>query len=529
MTATADGLGGTVRGTSGRPVLRRDFSFTLLVRISWLWVFTSPVRKPMPFARIRLQAIVALFAITAAPCGITTAQVPVGSAVVGTASGPNSTGTAGLFLVTLPGGVVTPITGLPSYLTSTGPTTTEQGIATVDYRSSDGAIVVGTVAAAGGPASGKVELFLFYLNGSTVDPARTRQLILGTTTTTAGAWVTVMPDDRILVTAGPIASGPMAASPCAIVEVDSSMPAPILSPLPAPAVPFNGLGGGQAVDPTGQYIYLAATANPGQATMVASLYRVELATNQACTIASWPGELVQGLFCDDDGGVYVSSSSLAPAAHFVHRVMPDGCTSTSTTTADTVSIAPSGVTLDRASGRFLVPSAAFAPGFPPANRNALWLVDPASGSANLVAGGPGVWGSMGRSLAVNNAIDSYGARSDGANHHWFANFPNPGGQPLVGSPGFTLTLASDPASPQPLLSVLGFSSGRGLVSTLGIEVLLELGGLSALTLASGPSVTFPLPIPNTPNLQGVALNAQSVHLESSGAFAASHGLALTLQ
>ncbi len=480
----------------------------------------------MSVARFRLVPFVTLLAI--AP--ITTAQVPVGSAVVGTASGPSSSGTAGLFLVALPGGAVTPVTGLPAYLRSTGATATEQGVASVAWRSGDGAIVVGTVAAAGGPALGNVELFLFYLNGSAVDPTRTRQIQLGTTTNSGGAWVVVLPDDRILVAAGQggglLPTGPMANHALAIVDV--STPTPSFTLLPQPTIPAGGLGGGVAVDPTGRFVYMPYTTTPGQPTRVATLYRHELATGQTCAIATWPGQLAQGLWCDDDDTVYVNASNLTTLAHHVHAVRPDGCNAaTVTTTQSLLSVAPSGLALDRASGRFLVPSAAFAPGFPVANLNRLWLVDPATGAATPVAGSPQGWGSMSRSVAVNNAIDSYGARSDGQNHYWFDNFPNPGGQPTIGNLGFTLTMAA--SSGTATASVLALSFGRGSTTLLGAEILVDLSSIVTFGVPSGTAVPFALPIPPVVGLSGLVLTAQSLHIEPNNGLAGSRGLTLTLQ
>ncbi|MFO1055025.1 MAG: hypothetical protein U1F36_22640 [Planctomycetota bacterium] len=446
------------------------------------------------------------------------AQVPVGSAVVGTSSGPGTTGTAGLFLVTLPGGVVTPITGLPGYLNSTGPTPTQQGVGSVAYRSSDGAIVVGTVAQPGGPTGGAVELILYYLNGSAVDPLRTRSIVLGTTTTSAaGAWVTVLPDDRILAIGGPCSTGWLATGP---VIVDPATLA--ATPLPIPPIPLTGAGGGVTVDPTGRYVYLAATAAPGSASMVASLYRWDLATNTACTIVSWFGELIQGLTCDDDGTVYVSAGTLSPPTHSIHRVTPNGCgPATWTTTINPRTVPPSGLALDRASGQYLVAGGGFGPGFPTTDFNTLTLFDAVTLVATPVAGGPTVWGNMGRSVAVHNAIDSYGAPSNGLNRYWLANFPNPAGQPVVGNLGFALTVQSDPALPAPLLSVLALSFGRGSLQLLGIDLLVD-----ATTMVVLP--TFSLPIPNNPNLVGAVLTAQSVHVENNGALAASRGYEITV-
>lgn len=473
--------------------------------------------------RIRLAPLLALLGFVSTSAGFAAAQVPEGSAVVGTFSGPASGGTAGLFLVQVPGGAVTPITGLPPHLTPTGATPTQQGVASVAYRSSDGAILVGTVAAAGGPTAGLVELYAFYLSGSAVTSFQ--QIPLGTAMAgaTAGAWVTVMPDDDILVFAGPMTTGPMVAK----VHMNLSTPTTV-TPLPTP--PGTGGLGGIVLDPTGHYAYYTITTSPGTAAMVTSLYRWDLNLT-ACVIASWPGEAANGLYCDDDDTVYVSSASIAPPAHVMHAVHPNGCATPAGSSVPTShAVPPSGLALDRAGHKFLVPAAGFGPGFPAALLNTLSLVDATTGAAVVIAGGPTAWGNMARGggVAMNNAVDSYGRRSDGQNHYWFDNFPNPGGQPVVGNLGFTLTMQSDPALPQPPVSVLALSLGRSSLQAFGIEVLVDpLTAVLVSTPTTLPSV-YAQPIPNNPGLIGFRFTAQSLHIETGGTFAASRGLEITI-
>lgn len=459
------------------------------------------------------------------------AQVPVGTAVVGTASGPASSGQAGLFLVSSPSGTVVPVTGLPAHLRPIGATPTQQGVGSVAYRSSDGAIVVGTVAASGGPTAGVVELYLFYLNGSAVDPMRTRQVVLGTAAVgTAGAFVAVLPDDRIFVIAGPLTSGPMAATGVAIVDVPTNpATAPTITLLPTPAV--IGGGGGIAIDSRDGVVWLASNVNPGQPTMRVELFRWDWKSNALCLVATLPGEVANGLVCDDGDVLYVSSSTLATASHQIHTVYVNGCgTPIVTTVPSTVSIGPSGLALDRASHRLVVPSAQFAPGFAPALLSTLFLVDPSTGVAAPIAGGPTAWGAMGRSaVAMHNAVESYGQCTDGLGHHWFDTFPNAGGQPTVGNAGFTLTMRSSSAAPA--LSFVALSSGRGFTNALGIDVMIDLNSTVLLpwVLPTGLTTTMPLPIPNDPALAGGVAHLQAAHLESNGGFAATRGLTLVVQ
>jgi hypothetical protein len=71
----------------------------------------------MSVARLRLASIVPLLAAAAALSTSAVAQVPEGSAVVGTYY---NGGTPGVWIVNLQSGALTPITGLPAELTAAG-------------------------------------------------------------------------------------------------------------------------------------------------------------------------------------------------------------------------------------------------------------------------------------------------------------------------------------------------------------------------------------------------------------------------
>ncbi len=191
-------------------------------------------------------------------------------------------------------------------------------------------------------------------------------------------------------------------------------------------------------------------------------------------------------------------------------------------------IAAGGLAIDRASDRFVVSTPGWAPGFLATYFNSLSLVDPATGVATMIASPPpGGWGVM-AGVAVNNAIESYGAPSDGQNHHWFENFPNPGGLPTVGNQAFSLTWRSAPGAPT--LSTFVLSTGRGSTQLFGAEILVDLNNSFLVTLPGATSTTIPLPIPNDPSLIGSVFTAQTVHFEG-GPFAlkASRGLTLTIR
>lgn len=485
----------------------------------------------MPVAQITLL----LFAAVAAFAGAVPAQVPEGWAVVATYHTRNYPGTPGLFLVPLVGtGAMVPVTGLPAALQYTGTASGPHGAASVSYRPSDGAIVVCTQAAAAGPTGGAVELYILHLQGNAVDPVRTQQFLLGTTTTAGGAWNALLPDGRILVAGGqgigPFPSGPMAGSVLAIV--DPSLPIPV-TPLPNPAILGAGVaGGGVAVDPTGRFAYVPVTFQFNTPLMYATLQRFEIATGVFCLspLATWPGQYIQGVCCDDDGTVLVSAVDMATQTHYVHTVRTSGCGQGVVVSRKSwLPLLPSGLDLDRASGRIAAASDVKRAGFVGPQMSALSLIDPATGNVTVIASPPAAgWGKIGgQGVAVHNAIESYGAASSGPVRCWFDNFPNLGGMPSVGNLGFYLTMGATPAPPS--LGVLLLSSSSASIPILGVEILVDLNSAIVRCVPSGPSTPLPVPIPNNAGLRGMALAAQCLHLGAGGTLATSRGLMFTLR
>jgi hypothetical protein len=464
------------------------------------------------------------------PClqNAVTAQVPTGTAVFGTFSGPASTGMCGLFEVPLSGGQATPITGLPAVLQAAGGNSWRQGVGSVVYRATDGALVVGTIASATAPAAGAISLFVLYLNGSAVDSSRTVQIQLGTALggSVGGARVFLMPDDRILVSAsqpsGPLVGGAMAGNLIAIVDTSTQPPTFTFPPTPAPTSSV----GGAAVDVTGNVIYYGDTVNIGLPTRVSDLYRWDLTTNQACSIGSWPGEVLCGICCEDDGSLYVSSNDANLITHKVHHVQPNGCNLASySTVLGTLPIAALNSDIDRATGTMIVSTASFGPGFSPSYFNSLATFDLNSGATNLFAAPPVAgWGNM-AGVTIHNAIRSYGSPSDGANRYWFENLPNPGGQPILGS-NFSLEIHSSGA---PMASGIGLSLNRAFLPMLGIDVLIDFGNAVLVALPATLPATYNLPLPSNAALHGLEVFAQSVHLEPGNVLAASRGLSITVQ
>ncbi|MFT4514507.1 MAG: hypothetical protein ACI91B_003217 [Planctomycetota bacterium] len=481
-----------------------------------------------PLSRCLLLA--ALGAATLAFSGSAQAQVPKNHAVVGTFSGPNAVGCSGLFTVSLANGAVTAITGLPPALKQPGGINSPQGVSSVVIRPSDGALIVGSVATGNVATAAPVYIYVLHLNAAAV--VSTQQIWIGSTVTSGDARVLMMPDERVLVSAsngtGVFTIGPMAGHRAAIWDLSVSPPTYSL----LPNTGGNASGGGFAVDATGQFVYNLLTAGAGTPTPTASLYRWDM-TNLACVVASWPGHFARGLVCDDDGAVYVTMNDAVSLQQSVATVYPNACNPVSSTSVMSVPPSPllppvpaHGVALDRASGSFVVAAAGWYPGFPNTFFNTVSLVDPA-GATNVLTHGPiGGWCTMG-GLAVNNAMESYGAPTNGANSYWFDNFPNPTGQPVLGST-FSITMRSAPGTA--IMSLLGLSLGTASIPILGINLLLDPSTLLLMDLPTPPTspMSYSMLIPATPALIGFVFHAQSLHIEANLATAASRGLTVKL-
>jgi hypothetical protein len=448
--------------------------------------------------------------------------MPEGSAIVGTATFPGFPGVPGLFIVD---GInpPTPITGLPAELTTDGNGAFVQGAWSLARRSSDGALIVGTITEPSAPSAGVLRVYVFYLDSTgAVVANRTQVVDLGTATTAATALVSVLPDDRILVFAAQngstLPSGAMVGTSRAII--DTSGPAPQLTPLPAGAFHPQQAWGGYALGPAGDSAYvLFVDAFPGApGAGLSELWRID--GNRECLIASWPGERAFGIECDDDGTVYVSSSNPTLSQHLMHTVQPDGCNPAVDNVVVTASnLIAWGLALDRAGGRFIAVG----------EEGTISVIDRSNGARAIVATTPtNGWGLLGQSaIVVNNVMESYGKPTDGANHYWFENFPNPGGQPTIGNATFSFTIRSFPGVP--VSSVLILANQRASSIYSNIELLVDVGTMVSAEIPVGASTTRVVAVPNQPALRGVEFVFQSVHVEPNGVLGASRGLTLVVQ
>lgn len=466
------------------------------------------------------------------------AQIPPGSALVGTFHNAalKATGDPGLYIVSIPDGKVTAITGLPfqfTYKSAQFPS----GAWMTTIRPSDGAVAATVL------FPGDVNLWLFQLKGSAVDATRSLTVPLGKTEATSLGItnVALLRDGRFFVTSvqqdptgkvSPLSSGPMKGNPYAIV--DTSTAVPTVTPLGPQSGDFGEPSAlSYRASPDGNFIYrLSSTALEAAPGTKSALARLDLKTLKWCRLASWVDEHSPGMEVDDDGTVYVSSWRLTTTEfkYRIHKVVPQDCgKATVTTQAVPKIIAAWAVTLDRRSGRLVVgsvtcPSSLCDKTFD----NSLAFVDPSTGQLTKITNGPaGGWQAVAvDGVTMQNVMGSYGKRTDAANAYYFDNFPNAGGQPVVGNSKFSLTVNSTPGAP--VASVLLLSNKRDDFDFMGLAIHIDPRTMITLPLGTTRSSSLPLPIPNETSLRGLALFAQSFHKDSTG-YATSHGLGFTVQ
>ncbi|MGK0434615.1 MAG: hypothetical protein ACJA0V_003772, partial [Planctomycetota bacterium] len=444
------------------------------------------------------------------------AQVPTGHAVVGTRAGSGTPTAVGLFFVDLGTGGVTSVTGLPAALTST---VQSHGVYSVALRCSDDAVI------AANSGAGAINVYVMHLNGSAV--VSTDTIYVGTPVSgSGGARVVVMPNDNIYVRGlsqfG--LSGPMASSGHGIIDVSTSPATLVALPSITGYPTASGLLGGMALDATGSRIYQLWSTPPNAVVRYVDLASFDLQTLTWCTVASWPNQSAVGLAVDDDGTVHVSASQYGTQNHFVHSLHVNGCTNTNgiTTVQSSIPRNTWAFDMDRSRGDFVLgtTNGGIVAG------NTVSRVDQFTGQVTILTGGPG-WGRIGPGgVAVNNAMKSYGTASDGLNRYSFDNFPNPDGQPVIGNSNFKFTMSSQPGTAQ--ASLLGLSLGRGCTQIFGIKFLLAPASTLLFSVPSAVGSTYSLQIPPIPALIGFKFTAQSLHIESTGLFAASRGLSITI-
>lgn len=461
-------------------------------------------RRPASAHLVRLAAIVAL----AVP---TSAQVPDGWIVWGSFMSTNlANGRCGIFFSHPRDGAspVIEVLGLPPALAFDP--AGRRGAACVAYRSSDGMLIAGERA----PAGTSVDLHVMRLSGNNVV---FDQLFSCGTSVNVGEipQCAPLPDGRRIVVAATDLQpgGPLARFQTlqynweGLGIVDTVSGAVTAIPV-ANLSSFPGVINGLAVARDGQTVwvgnYISATAG--------DLWSVPITGGQATQVATLPWG-ASNVAVDNDGTVLVTTLDGPPNLFRYDPV-------TGLTTPIPTGIgAMNAIGVEPATGNYLLATA--TAGTP--TRSLLWMTP---GGAPTLLASPNRQTISG--IGVNPNPESYGASTPGSvDYHWQVA-PNPGGLPLAGNLGFSLTVASD--APMVAVAVLCVSLARTEPTALfGLTTHVDLGvaAVTFTTLANTASIALPLPA--DPTFVGLSLFGQAFFAEATGnLLAASPGVSLTI-
>lgn len=432
------------------------------------------------------------------------AQVPQGHIVFSTFG---NAGQRGLFLShPVHPGTPRAIHGLYGDLAITG-------VSCVAYRPNDGAIICGERA----QVNSSVDVHVIELKGT--DVYRDSSFSLGTGGSCCGEipQLAVLADGRIVVAATDLAAGPLAMyqttsygiQGLGIVDTSSGKITPIPISNGASIVDvFNGL----AVAPDESAVFVGTYVSSVQG----DIYRIPLPGGGAATkVATVPAGLSNICF-DLDGSLLVTT--LAPNQSLYRVDVSNGQVAQIANQLGTLN----GLAVEAATASLLIVSSS---GGTPSR--SLHRVDGATGNTILLSN-PG--------LATPSGIDLYpnphrfAPAQHGADTYEWVLAPNPGGLPLVGNSGFSLTLQRSTTT-VPTVQLLALSAGR-LAQPLQIgqaQIWLDPAKLIAVgSHGASPQIQWALPVPNNTALVGIQLFAQSLHEEVGGRLASSAPLAFTI-
>jgi hypothetical protein len=369
------------------------------------------------------------------------------------------------------------------------------------YRGSDGALIVGEHA-----PSGTLDIHLIKLNGTSVASDTTFGLgsVVGFGSVDQ---MFLLSNTTVLFTirgvTGSFANG-------VLWTLDLTTGATTSIPVTGAVGTINAL----AFDPVNSYAYLGYFASG-----TSYVYRVSVpAGGAAQLVATVPGDIVQ-LAMDASGSLYSGSGDPTPNPPDVHRI--------DVTTGTLTPLYPnawggSALAIEEVTGNLVVGT------FDLGSNQGAVIVGPPAGPGLIVATAAAspLPNSLPSGIAVNSNMDVYGPATPGANQYWFSTAPNPGGLPIIGNAGFSVTVnASSGSAP----GVLGIATLPANSAFAGLTILIDPGTLIVplIPLSASSSVSVPLAIPNDPFLSGFAAYLQTAHTEAAG-LASSAGLRITL-
>lgn len=435
------------------------------------------------------------------------AQVPQGWYLFGTFGGASSTLTKGIYMSHPRNpGAATALTGLQGDLVVTG-------TASILYRQSDGAVLVGERS----PVNASVDLHVLKLSGNAV--VSDASFSVGTGGPCCGEipQMALASDGRVVVAATDLSGGPLKQylstsygwQGLGIVDTSSGLVTPIpISNGAAIVDVYNAL----ALSPDEQTVYIGTYSTNTKG----DVYAVPYPNGGTATLVATIPAGISNLAFDNDGYLMVTD------AYTTQGLFRLNVATAAFTQIPHSSNALNGIANDPVSGGFAIVTG--SSGVPA--RSLLWTDK--NGTDHLLASPSGIATPSGVAISQNPA--RFGKATAAANSYQWTLAPNPGGLPEVGNAGFSLTVAmSGTGSTQ--FGVFGLATSRLTtpVSMLGVEVWIDFATvvLSGIVPAL-PSATLALPIPNDPGLSGLTLYFQTFHQETGGAMGATPGLKLTV-
>jgi hypothetical protein len=424
-------------------------------------------------------------------------------------------------------GTPTPVTGLPADLTGVGPSLT-MGAQSILWRN-DGVLIVGEVAQ-GGQVLEIHEITLGPFNPlGTPMAADVRRCI----TTVPAGWtgsidqMDFLPNGDVLFSVRTLpattCSGTVNAFSTTVLGILSTANAVVPVPVgPLPPGIVNALAFDAATSTlwVGMFVYLPATN-----LYTSTIYSIPFpppAGTSLTPVATFPNQgALLNLAVDDTGRVL--ASFLGTTA--ISIINP----ATATVTQVPLLPAPTninGIAVERVTG-----DVAFVTD-DPFNSRAVFRAPSNGGSwsaANMLT--PTLLPAIGNpsGIAIHPDPKTYGTATPGANTYAWALAPNPGGLPVIGNSGFSLTLVSTPAG-APGIWGAGLAAlvppSTGILPPIALNIdpaNLVLWG----PLAGQPVETISLPIPQAPILSGQTFYFQSAHFDPAG-LAGSAGLQVTI-
>lgn len=383
--------------------------------------------------------------------------------------------------------------------------------ACVAYRSSDGMLIAGERA----PAGTSVDLHMIRLQGNAV----LHDFLFSTGTSASAGEIpqcAPMSDGRVVVAATDLQpGGPLAQfqtlqynwEGIGIVDPNSGAVTPIAI---ANLNQFPGVINGLALSKDEQTVYVTNWISSSQG----DLWAVPIGGGTAVQVATLPSP-GSNVGVDNDGTVLITALNGPPN---LFRFDP----STSLTTPIVTTTGPlNAVTVEHATGNYVLATA--NSGLPV--RSLVWMTP---GGVETVLLQPNM--ATISAIGVNDNPEAYGTGTAGQASQPWQVAPNPGGLPLVGNQGFSLTLTADSNVPSLAFLVLSPSRPAAPVNLLGVDVHIGLANASmSFFQFTTTSHTLPMPIPNLPALIGISVFAQTLHLEvTSQLLGASPGLQFTV-